>query len=219
MPVLSQEELAERLAYHRLLPAVTLHSPEHVRPLGQAFLDGGLPVIEVTYRTEIASEAIRILRRSFPDMIVGAGTILLPEQAEEALAAGASFMVSPNLNDQVAACCASRNVAHIPGVQTATEIGRAMENGTSLVKFFPAHAAGGTDTLKAMAGPFPTMRFMPTGGITDSNLAAYLDLPNVVGCGGTWFSPQKLMEQQRFDEITEIVAAAVNIVQALGAGR
>lgn len=169
-----------------IIPVIKLNRVEDALPLAHALLAGGIPVAEVTFRTEAAAEGIATLRREVPQMLVGAGTVLSTEQATAAIDAGAQFVVSPGSNGKIIDRVLAAGVAMIPGVATPTEIEAAMERGLSVVKFFPAEALGGVTMLKALAGPYPQMKFVPTGGISASNMKDYLQQKNVLAVGGSW---------------------------------
>jgi 2-dehydro-3-deoxyphosphogluconate aldolase / (4S)-4-hydroxy-2-oxoglutarate aldolase len=169
-----------------LVPVIKLNSPEDVRPIARGLLEGGLPVAEITFRSDAAAEGISTLRRDYPEMLTGAGTVLTTDQADAAIEAGAQFIVAPGLNPRVVRHVLDRGVLMIPGVCTPGEMEAAMEFGLELVKFFPAEAAGGVPFLKAVLPVYPDLSFMPTGGITPDNVRDYLSLPSVVACGGSW---------------------------------
>lgn len=175
-----------------IIPVIKLNRVEEAVPLAQALLAGGIPVAEVTFRTEAAAEGIAIIRREVPQMLVGAGTVLTTEQVTAAIDAGAQFVVSPGSNGKIIDRVLTAGVAMIPGVATPTEIEAAMERGLSVVKFFPAEALGGVAMLKALAGPYPQMKFVPTGGISASNMKDYLQQKNVLAVGGSWMVQKDL---------------------------
>lgn len=169
-----------------IIPVIKLNRVEEAVPLAQALLAGGIPVAEVTFRTEAAAEGIATIRREFPQMLVGAGTVLSTEQATAAIDAGAQFVVSPGSNGKIIDRVLTAGVAMIPGVATPTEIEAAMEKGLRVLKFFPAEALGGVAMLKALAGPYPQIKFVPTGGISAGNMKEYLHQKNVLAVGGSW---------------------------------
>ncbi|RME00500.1 MAG: bifunctional 4-hydroxy-2-oxoglutarate aldolase/2-dehydro-3-deoxy-phosphogluconate aldolase [Calditrichaeota bacterium] len=205
--------IVERLETYRLIPVVVLNHAQKAGALAQALLNGGLPCAEITFRTEAAEKAIQIIAHDFPDMLVGAGTVISPVQAERAAKAGAKFIVSPGFSTAVADYCRSTHLPYFPGISTATEIQMAMEKDLKILKFFPAEAAGGVKYLKALSGPFPAIQFIPTGGINAQNLAAYLDLGCVLSCGGSWMVPKQLIESGDFSTITQITQQAIEIVK------
>ena len=205
--------VTEAIARLRVLPVVVLERADDAANLGQALRAGGLPCAEVTFRTEAAEEAIRELAKD-SDMLVGAGTVLRPEQVDLAAAAGARFIVTPGFSPTVVRCCLDRGMPVYPGVATATETQFALEAGLTVVKFFPAEAAGGVGAVKALSAPYPMMRFIPTGGISPRNLAAYLAQRSVLAVGGSWLVAPELIAAGDFEEITRRTADAVKLAQA-----
>lgn len=196
----------------RLLPAVVLHDAQDAAPLGDALLAGGLSCVEVTFRTEAAAGAIQTLARQ-PEMLVGAGTVLTRDQVDQAVDAGARFVVSPGFCAPVVRRCQELGVPVFPGVASATEIMTALDAGLEIVKFFPAEQLGGVSMIKALAAPFKSVRFIPTGGVTTANLAGYLANPAVVAVGGTWMVAADLLSAGRWDEVTRRTRAAVDLVK------
>ena len=196
-----------------LVPVVKIERAEPAVRLGEAVLAGGLPCVEITFRTEAAEEAIRSIAAAFPNAIVGAGTVLSVDQAQRAVGAGAQFIVAPGFNPQVVEWCLAHEVPITPGVATPTEIEMALDKGLNVLKFFPAQALGGVAMLKALAGPYAGVKFVPTGGVNAQNLADYLALPTVHACAGSWLAPAKLIAAEAFDEITRRVQEAVAIVR------
>ena len=180
----------ERIASMRIVPMIVIDDPDDAVPLARALSDGGLPCVEVTFRTPRAVEALRRIAGELPDVLVGAGTVLTPAQVAEARAAGARFVVAPGFNAGVVEFCQSVELPVFPGVCTPTEIEMALGAGLSVLKFFPAEPIGGLPFLKAVAAPYTTVSFIPTGGIGPSNLASYLAFPRVVACGGSWLAPR-----------------------------
>lgn len=197
-----------------VIPVVTITDPGKAVALAQALVDGGLPVIEITLRSDAAIEAIRRIARDCPDAIVGAGSIRTVQQAEDCRDAGAIFGVSPGAPRALAAHIAKTNWPFLPGCATATEAMNLAEQGFDIVKFFPAEAIGGIPALKSLAGPLPGMRFCPTGGITPENAAQYLSLENVVCVGGSWLTPADLIMNNRWTEITMLARAASDMAPA-----
>ena len=208
----------ERFAAMRLIPVIVIDDPDDAVPLARALSDGGLPCAEVTLRTPRAIEALRRIARELPDMLIGAGTVLTPAQAAEARGAGARFAVAPGFNAGVVEFCQSVELPVFPGVCTPTEIEMALGAGLSVVKFFPAEPIGGLPFLKAVAAPYTTVSFMPTGGIGPSNLASYLAFPRVVACGGSWMAPNDWIAAGLFDRIRDTTRAAVSIASATPGG-
>ena len=174
-----------------------------------------MPCAEITFRTDAAADAISALAGAFPEMLVGAGTVLNVAQAEAAVAAGGRFVVSPGLDDSVVDWCLANDVPVVPGVMTPTEITQATSHGLRLLKFFPAEAAGGIAVLRAVSAAFPGIEFVPTGGVGAANLAEYLRLPMVAACGGSWLAPRRLIASGDFDEIERLVAETVAIVRSV----
>jgi 2-dehydro-3-deoxyphosphogluconate aldolase/(4S)-4-hydroxy-2-oxoglutarate aldolase len=206
-------KVLEILAKHKLLPIVVIDHAEHANQLGDVLVAGGLPIVEVTFRTSAAEPAVRALA-SRGDLVVGAGTILTTEHADRAIAAGAQFLVAPATNPKVIEHAANRGVPMAPGVATPSEIELAESAGAAALKFFPAETMGGVAALKAFAGPYPHAKFIPTGGINEERLLSYLALKNVIACGGSWVAPRELLAAGRFDAI----AALVDVAQKLIAG-
>lgn len=193
-----------------IIPVVKIDDAKDAAPLAKALCEGGLPVAEVTFRTEAAEQAIKNMVAECPDMFVGAGTVLTTEQVDRAVAAGAKFIVSPGLNPKVVQYCLDQGVPITPGTSSPTDIEAAMELGLEAVKFFPAEASGGLAKIKAMAAPYVNMRFMPTGGISAVNLKSYLDFPKILACGGSWMVSDAMINAGEFDKIRELTREAVN---------
>lgn len=184
-----------------IVPVVILDDADKAVFLARALLRGGISTIELTLRTEAGIKAIENVRRAVPEILVGAGTVSSCEKAQRAVEAGAQYIISPGLNISVIDWCRNRGIPVYPGVSTPTEIEAALELGLTELKFFPAEAAGGTKMVKALASPYGNVKFMPTGGVSPSNLMSYLSLPNVVACGGSWICPQEYIEAERYEEI------------------
>ncbi len=208
------EALAERLAELRVVPVVSIDEAVDAAGLAEALRDGGLPMLEVTFRTAAAADAIARIRAACPDVLVGAGTVLDAATVDRAVDAGAEFVVAPGFGPAVVARAAVRGVAMLPGVATPTEIEMALAAGLRLVKFFPAEASGGVRYIRALAAPYRDVRFVPTGGVTAPNLAEYLAVPAVVACGGTWIAPADAIREHRWEAITAAAAEAVAIGRA-----
>jgi 2-dehydro-3-deoxyphosphogluconate aldolase/(4S)-4-hydroxy-2-oxoglutarate aldolase len=206
--------LLEALGVCGVVPVVRLPRPDIAVPLARALRDAGLPCLEVTFRAGGAGEAIAAIRREMPEVVVGAGTVLTIDQAREALDAGAAFVVSPGTNPSVVEHVLSQGTPMIPGVATPTEIEANLSRGITTMKLFPAEVLGGVAFLRAVRGPYPGVRFMPTGGVTAANLAAYLTLPNVVACGGTWIAPVERLEGGDMAAVAALAAVAAAIVRA-----
>ncbi|WP_044916849.1 bifunctional 4-hydroxy-2-oxoglutarate aldolase/2-dehydro-3-deoxy-phosphogluconate aldolase [Butyrivibrio sp. WCE2006] len=209
------EEIKEKFTKIGIIPVVVLDDVKDAHPLGKALMNGGLPAAEVTFRTEAAEEAIRIMSKDFPDMLVGAGTVLTCEQADRAMAAGAKFIVAPGFNPTVVKHCLEKGYPVTPGVQTPSEMEQAMELGLDFVKFFPAEPAGGLAMIKACAAPYTKLKFMPTGGINKDNVRDYLGYNKIVACGGTWMVKGDLIKAGNFAEVEEMTRQAAEIVKEI----
>jgi 2-dehydro-3-deoxyphosphogluconate aldolase/(4S)-4-hydroxy-2-oxoglutarate aldolase len=194
-----------------IVPVIVLDDPDLAAPLADALAGGGLPCAEVTFRTPRAVEALTTMARD-PRLLVGAGTVLTAGQVDAAVRAGAAYIVSPGYSREVVRACQDRSVPVIPGVATPTEIQMALQDGITLVKFFPAEAIGGPRTLSAMAAPFPGLRFIPTGGISPDNLQDYLMLPSVAAVAGTWMTSPGLISGHRWADVRRLAAEAVAAV-------
>ncbi len=208
-------EVLKQMSDFGIIPVVVLNDTKDAEPLGKALVDGGIPCAEVTFRTEAAEESIRIMAEKFPEMLVGAGTILTTEQVDRAVAAGAKFIVSPGLNPKVVQYCIDKNIPVTPGIITPGEMEQAIELGLEVVKFFPAESFGGLKTIKSMAAPYNKMKFMPTGGINPENVKEYLKFDKIIACGGSWMVAGNLIKEGKFDEITKLVAEAAEIVKEI----
>ncbi len=201
------------LARVRIVPVIVIDDPSNAVPLARALSDAGIPCAEITFRTATAAEALRCITAEFPDLLVGAGTVLTPEQAAWAKAAGARFVVSPGFNPRVVDYCLTHDLAVYPGVCTPTDIESALGRGLRVLKFFPAEPIGGLPYLKAIAAPYGDVDFIPTGGINASNLASYLAFKRVLACGGSWLAPAEWIAERRFDRISEEARKASAIAQ------
>ncbi len=198
---------------HRIIPVVVLNSADRADGLAQALVEGGLPVAEVTFRTDAAAESIAIMARR-GDVLVGAGTVLDVEQVHRALDAGAGFIVSPGYNQAVVDECLGLGVPVLPGTATPSDVTAAVNSGLDTVKFFPAGAFGGARTIKALSGPFPQVRFIPTGGVSAETAGEYLALDCVPAVGGSWMAPAGLVDAGEFDQVTRLVSESVDAVKA-----
>ena len=198
-----------------IVPVVVLDDAKDAVPLAKALTEGGLPCAEVTFRTAAAADVIKNMVDAYPDILVGAGTVLTTEQVDRAVEAGAKFIVSPGLNPEVVQYCLDRDIPVTPGTQTPSEMEQAMTLGLDFVKFFPAEPAGGLKMIKAVAAPYVNLTFMPTGGINAGNVRDYLAYDRIVACGGSWMVPKKLVNEGKFDEITTLVAEAAAIVKEI----
>lgn len=199
----------EQISKIGIVPVVKIDREEDALPLAKALCAGGLPCAEVTFRTGAAAGAIKIMTENFPNMCVGAGTVLNAEQVDAAVAAGARFIVSPGLNPKTVKYCIEKGVPITPGTSSPSDIEQAIELGLDVVKFFPAEQSGGLAKIKAMAGPYVNMKFMPTGGINAKNLTSYLDFPKIIACGGSWMVPGDLINEGAWDKIEQLTREAV----------
>ncbi|KRD44051.1 keto-deoxy-phosphogluconate aldolase [Cellulomonas sp. Root930] len=204
-------DILQSLAAHRLVPVVVIDDAAYADALAQALVDGGLPVAEVTFRTAAAADAIRAIAAR-GDVLVGAGTVLTPQQVDAAVAAGASYVVSPGTSRAVVERCQEHGILALPGAVTATEVQAALELGLTTVKFFPAGTSGGAKAVAALAAPFGDVGFVPTGGIGPANLAEYLALPSVRAVGGSWMVPRDLIRAGDLDAVRDLTAEAVSLV-------
>jgi 2-dehydro-3-deoxyphosphogluconate aldolase / (4S)-4-hydroxy-2-oxoglutarate aldolase len=202
----------------RLVPVVVLDDAADAGPLADALLAGGLPVAEVTFRTPAAGDAIRAMADR-GDVLLGAGTVLTPAQVDQAVAAGASYVVSPGLSRAVVERCAEHGILALPGTVTATEVQAALELGLTTVKFFPAGTSGGAPAIAALAGPFAGVRFIPTGGVGPANLADYLGIEAVVAVGGSWMVPRDRIRAGDFETVRRLTGEAVALVRAASSGQ
>lgn len=202
------ESVVDVIGSNRLVPVVVIDDIATAGPLAEALVLGGLPVAEVTFRTAAAAAAIKVMADR-GDVIVGAGTVLSVQQVDQAVEAGARYIVSPGLGEKVVARCQELGVPVLPGATTATEVQRAIELGLSVVKFFPAGTSGGAPAIKALAAPFPQVSFVPTGGVGPGNLGDYLSIPSVVAVGGSWMVAKDLVVAGKFEEITHLTRDAV----------
>lgn len=208
-------EVLQKMGQIGIIPVVVLNDVKDAKPLAKALLDGGLPCAEVTFRTEAAEESIRVMAEEYPQLLVGAGTVLTTEQVDRAVAAGAKFIVSPGLNPKVVRYCLDKGVPVTPGVVTPGEIEKALELGLDVVKFFPAEPSGGLPMIKAMAAAYTKLKFMPTGGISAGNVADYLKSDKILACGGSWMVKGDMITAGEFDKITELCREAAELVKEI----
>ncbi|MBO5327595.1 MAG: bifunctional 4-hydroxy-2-oxoglutarate aldolase/2-dehydro-3-deoxy-phosphogluconate aldolase [Clostridia bacterium] len=197
---MTNEQIIEQIKKMKIVPVVVLNSIEETLPKMQALVNGGLPCAEITFRTPCAAEAIALTCKTFPDMFVGAGTVINREQCEKAIEAGSKFIVSPGFSAEVANCCKERGVLYLPGVVTPTEAMMAISHGLTTLKFFPASNFGGLKTIKAICAAFPYLKIMPTGGISADNILEYLAYDKIIACGGSWMmsgSPEEIEEKTK----------------------
>ena len=207
--------LEERFYDYAVVPVVVLNDAVDAIPLADALIKGGLPCAEVTFRTDAAEESIRRICESFPDMLVGAGTVLTTEQVERAHKAGAKFIVSPGFDPEIIDCCIFIGLPVLPGCITPSEIAQAVKRGLKVVKFFPAEQSGGVAMIKAMAAPYSMVKFMPTGGISTKNLADYLSCDKILCCGGSWMVKEDLIRSGSFDKITDMTREATALAKSI----
>lgn len=207
-------ELQQKISAIGVVPVIRLSNPERdARPLAEALCAGGVPVAEVTFRAAGAARAIQIMHESFPEMIVGAGTVLSTAQVDEAMAAGASFIVTPGLDTAIVEYCQSKGITIFPGCTTPTDYHTAYRYGLEVLKFFPAEQSGGLAKIKAMAAPFPMFKVMPTGGVSLKNLADFAASPIICACGGSYMVTADLIENGKWAEITDLCKKSVEIVK------
>jgi len=207
------QSILERIGSIGLVPVLVLDDIEQAEPLASSLMAAGLNIAEITLRTEAADEVIRRISSTFPEMLIGAGTVLSLEDAQKAVDAGAQFIVSPGFDPLIVSWCQQREVLITPGVATPTEITRALSMGLNGLKFFPAEILGGVNALKALAGPFGGVRFIPSGGVGSQNATAYLELGNVLAVGGTWFVKRELIRDGKFDQIKMNTREALDLVR------
>ena len=208
------QDVLKELTGFGIVPVVVIKKEEDAKPLANALVRGGLPCAEVTFRTDAAPSAIKIMTQAFPEMLVGAGTVISVAQVDEAVKAGAKFIVSPGFDPEVVDHCIDKGIPVVPGVSSPTEVIMGIKRGLNLLKFFPAVAAGGPEMIKAMSAPFPDVAFMPTGGINTRNLSSFLALKCVAACGGSWMVKSDLIENGDLARIEELTREAVQLVKA-----
>ena len=208
-----QMTTAEKIKEMGIVPVVVLEDAREARPLAQALCEGGLPCAEVTFRTAAAKEAIYMMVQEYPEMFVGAGTVLTTKQVDEAMEAGAKFIVSPGFDPEIVDYCIEKQIPVFPGCVTASELAQAIKRGLEVVKFFPAETSGGLAAIKALAAPYVGMKFMPTGGINLNNVRAYLESDVILACGGSWMVKKDLIQSGQFDRIRQMTADAVALVK------
>ena len=203
------KDLAEKFHEVGVVPVVVLEDAKDAVPLAQALVEGGLPCAEVTFRTAAAEESIRLMAEKFPEMLVGAGTVLTTEQVDAAVKAGAKFIVSPGFDPEIVDYCLKKEIPVLPGCISPSEVAQAVKRGLKTVKFFPAEQAGGVAMIKAMAAPYTQMKFMPTGGINAKNINSYLAFDKILACGGSWMVKKDLVAAGEFDKIRDLTKEAV----------
>lgn len=205
-------EVLKKIGEYGIVPVVKIDNAKDAVPLGKALIQGGLPVAEITFRTDAAEEAIKNISKELPEVLIGAGTVLSVEQVKRAVGAGAKFIVSPGFNPEVVKYCVDNDIPITPGCSNPTDIEMALGYGLEVVKFFPAESFGGLSTLKAMSAPYGMIKFIPTGGINAGNINQYLSFDKVLACGGSWMVKGDLIKSGKFDEITKMTKEAVNLM-------
>lgn len=203
------ESIFQKITDLGIVPVVKIMNADDAVNLGKALVKGGLPIAEITFRTDAAEEAIKRLHSELPEVLLGAGTVLTVDQVKKAVDAGAEFIVAPGFNPDVVDYCISNNIPVVPGVNSPTQIEMALKRKLTVLKFFPAEASGGLSMLKSMAAPYGDLKFIPTGGVNTGNINTYLQSDRVLACGGTWMVKPELISNGRFDEIAEITSEAV----------
>lgn len=207
------ESIVKQFEKIGIIPVIALDDAKDAEKLGKALIDGGLPAAEVTFRTDAAEESIRIMAEKCPSLLVGAGTVLTIEQVNRAIDAGGKFIVSPGLNPKIVRYCLDRGIAVIPGTQTPSDMEQALELGLRAVKFFPAELSGGLKMIKAIAAPYTTLRFMPSGGVSPENVREYFAYDKIFACGGSWMVKKDLIQGGEWDKLTTLVREAADIVK------
>lgn len=200
--------LLEKLSALKIIPVIAIKNADDAVALAQVLVKGGMPSAEITFRTPAAAQAIKNIRAAFPDMVIGAGTVLTTAQVDDAIDAGVDFIVSPGFNPRIVSYCQARGVTIIPGVNNPSQVEQAMEMGLNTLKFFPAEPSGGMAMLKALSAVYP-VKFMPTGGVSPLNVKQYLGLSSVFACGGTWMVPNDLIDAGEWDTIRELACEAM----------
>lgn len=195
----------EIVGKYRLVPVIKIDSPSQAKPLAEALVKGGLPIAEVTFRTDAAADSIKEMHEAFPELCIGAGSLTTLDQCKEAYWGGASFFVSAGYSEKIADFADENSIPYFPGIATPTEIMRALSHDYKVLKFFPAEQLGGIPMIKAISAPFPGLKFMPTGGINKDNVAEYLKCDKVFAVGGSWMVPGKLMAEGKYDEIEKLI--------------
>ncbi len=206
------KQIVKKLQQFKVIPVIQINRLEHAVPLAKVLVENGLPVAEVTFRTDVAAEAIKAMKAAYPELCVGAGTVLTKQQVLLAKEVGSQFVVSPGLNPNTVKACQEIDMPIVPGVNNPSQVEQALEMGLSFLKFFPAEASGGINMIKSLLAPYVDVSFMPTGGISKNNINDYLGLDRVVCCGGTWMVAPAMIENEQWEEIACLVREAVNHV-------
>ncbi|ENM3848536.1 bifunctional 4-hydroxy-2-oxoglutarate aldolase/2-dehydro-3-deoxy-phosphogluconate aldolase [Vibrio cholerae] len=204
--------IKQQLKALKVIPVIAIDNAEDIIPLGKVLVENGLPAAEITFRSEAAVEAIRLLRQTQPGMLIGAGTVLNREQAIAAKEAGATFIVSPGFNPNTVKACQEIGIDIVPGVNNPSTVEAALEMGLTTLKFFPAEASGGINMVKSLLAPYTDIELMPTGGISPANIKDYLTIPRVLACGGTWMVDKTLIEAGNWEELARLTREAVALV-------
>ncbi len=214
---MNTNEMNKKLRELRVMPVIQIEDAKDAPSLAKVLVENGLPAAEITFRSEAAAEAIRLMREAYPEMIICAGTVLNADQAKLAIKSGADFVVSPGFNPNTVRYCLDNNIHIIAGVNSPSQVEQALEMGLRSLKFFPAEASGGVAMLRSLTGPYKGLEFMPTGGVNVINLSNYLAIPEVVCCGGTWIAPVDRITANDWDAIGENVRNTVETVAKIGA--
>ncbi|WP_044470205.1 bifunctional 4-hydroxy-2-oxoglutarate aldolase/2-dehydro-3-deoxy-phosphogluconate aldolase [Mannheimia massilioguelmaensis] len=207
------EQIVEKLTELKVVPVIALDNAEDILPLAQTLSENGLPVVEITFRSAAAEEAIKLVKANCPEVLIAAGTVLTKEQVLTAKNAGADCIVTPGFNPNIVKYCQELGIPVTPGINNPMAIEAALELGITAVKFFPAEASGGVKMIKALLGPYASLKIMPTGGVSVSNIKDYLAISNVVACGGSWFVDKKLINEKNWDEIARLTKEVVELVK------
>ena len=210
-------EMENKIAESLIVPVVVLEDAKDAKPLAKALVNGGLPCAEVTFRTKAAAESIKIMTTEYPDMLVGAGTVLTTAQVDLAVESGAKFIVSPGFDPEIVDYCLSKDIPVFPGCVTPSEVAQAVKRGLKVVKFFPAGQFGGVATIKALAAPYVGLKFMPTGGVNAKNLEEYLNCSSIIACGGSWMVKGDMIKAGEFDKIEAMTKEAVTLAKSIRA--
>ncbi|EKO3379471.1 bifunctional 4-hydroxy-2-oxoglutarate aldolase/2-dehydro-3-deoxy-phosphogluconate aldolase [Vibrio fluvialis] len=206
-------DIKQQIKALKIIPVIAIDNAEDIIPLGKVLVENGLPVAEITFRSDAAEEAIRLLRESQPEMLIGAGTVLNRAQVIAAKEAGATFIVSPGFNPNTVRACQELGIEIIPGVNNPSAVEAALEMGLTTMKFFPAEPSGGISMVKSLLAPYTDLQLMPTGGIKPSNVNDYLAIPRVIACGGTWMVEKSLIENGEWEELARLTREAVALTR------
>ncbi|MEJ2249195.1 MAG: bifunctional 4-hydroxy-2-oxoglutarate aldolase/2-dehydro-3-deoxy-phosphogluconate aldolase [Candidatus Lokiarchaeota archaeon] len=206
-------DVFKKIERYKIVPVTVIDKIEDVIPLGKTLIDAGLPVIEITFRTAIAAEAIKKISEELPELLIGAGTVLTIQHIHDAINAGSHFIVTPGFNPSIVDYCIENSIPIIPGLNSPTFIEWGLERGLNIFKFFPADISGGERMLKALSGPYPQVRFIPTGGVNNSSLVKYLNLENVIACGGSWIVKIDLIKSGKFEKVKELIKLALDLIK------